>query len=134
MSSGSGPIQYPTTSLLVTVKDNKIKRFPLNGIVLETAGGFEAGTYGTLTLSAISGNRLEDNGNVGILVQYADASTQTNSSNQLFLNEAEDNHVNDCEDDTATYGTLTAETYNTWIKNIGSTSTPNGLCSPGGWH
>jgi parallel beta-helix repeat protein len=123
----------PTLSSYITVKDNNIERFPLNGILVG-AGPFSSQTWGTIYNSGIAGNRLKDNGNDGILIQYADPVTNSNYENQLFANDAEDNHVNDCEDDTATYGSFTAETYNTWIINVGSRSEPTGLCSPGTWH
>jgi hypothetical protein len=51
----------------------------------------------------------------------------------LFDNKALNNQKNDCEDNTAPYGTFTADTYNTWFNNIGSMSLPNGLCTARGW-
>jgi hypothetical protein len=130
---GFGPNpSSPATGAFLTVKDNQIERFPLNGIA-EEAASFLSKTTGTLVYAQISGNRLEDNGNDGILIEYADPSTGTNFLNQLFSNDAHGNQVNDCEDDTAPYGTLTAETYNTWIVNVGNTSSPAGLCARRGW-
>jgi hypothetical protein len=84
---------------------------------------------GTLAVSSISGNDVEDNGNVGILIEEG----ASNFYNSLVDNEAEGNHTNDCEDDT-TSGTGTLGTLNTWFNNIGSLSSPAGLCAPGGGH
>ncbi len=117
----------PSGSSSVTVKDNKIKRFPGNGIVVEESGG-----TGTLQFASISGNEVEDNGADGILIE----NSTDNSGNVLWDNEAEGNPTNDCEDDSGmtTPGTGTAGTHNTWFNNIGTTSSPNRLCSPGRSH
>jgi parallel beta-helix repeat protein len=113
------------------VSNNRIKRFAGNGIVAETTEASPAGS-GTLFQSSISRNDIEDNGNDGILIEEGSA----NFSNSLVDNEAEDNHVNDCEDDTNLIpsGTGTAGTHNTWFNNLGSLSVPAGLCAPGSGH
>jgi hypothetical protein len=104
------------------VSNNTVKQFKGNGIVAEAGD--------TLYYSAISGNDVEDNGEDGILIQlYSD----DNEYNTLFDNKAEGNHMNDCEDDSAGYGSFTAGTYNTWFNNIGTTSDPTGLCTARGW-
>jgi len=100
------------------VSNNRIKRFAGNGIVAEAS---------TLEDSGVTGNQVEENGLVGILIEAAD-----NYYNTLVDNQAEDNHTNDCEDDTT--GSLTANTDNTWFNNHGNLSSPNGLCAPGRWH
>jgi parallel beta-helix repeat protein len=108
-----------------SVNNNKVKRFPKNGIVAEDSTG-------TLYDSTISGNDVEDNGQDGILIE-GPASTY-NYGNVLFGNKAEGNHVNDCEDDTTGTGSGTPPTANTWFNNIASSSLPTGLCTPGTWH
>jgi hypothetical protein len=126
-------------SVGVSIKENKIKRFPLNGIVLEAATVSSTAT-GTSVADGIVGNHLEDNGNDGILIEYADPSTNTNYGNQLLRNEAEGNQNYDCEDDTQ--GSLsttipvigTEGKANTWVNNIGPRSSPTGICSSGPWH
>ena len=65
---------------------------------------------------------------VGILI----GASPYNYYNTLVDNQAEDNHTNDCEDDTT--GTFTANTANTWFNNNGNLSLPNGLCAPGDRH
>jgi parallel beta-helix repeat protein len=105
------------------VNNNRIRRFPSNGIVAEDG-------YGTLYDSVISGNEVEDNGQDGILI--AGPASNYNYANLLFGNKAAGNHTNDCEDDTIGSGTL--GTGNTWFNNIGSSSYPVGLCTPGGIH
>jgi parallel beta-helix repeat protein len=107
------------------VTNNRVKRFAGNGIAAESSSG-----TGTLFASSISGNEVEDNGNDGILIEAA--SVNWNAVNSLLDNEAEGNHVNDCEDDTTGGGTLL--TGNTWFNNIGSLSHPAGLCAPGAGH
>jgi hypothetical protein len=114
------------------VNNNTIKGFAGNGIVAEALSG-----SGTLAESQIEGNDLEDNGNDGILIEAA--TTFGNFSNTMLHNEAEGNHTFDCEDDTngSTHvppvsGTL--GTANTWANNIGTLSSPRGLCAPGTWH
>jgi hypothetical protein len=118
------------------VSNNRIKRFAGNGIVAEAAEG-----TGTLYLSSISGNEVKDNGNDGILMELsrvpvntraAETSEAYNSDNALLHNEAEGNHNYDCEDDTT--GSMTAGTANIWFNNIGSLSSPRGLCTLGKWH
>jgi parallel beta-helix repeat protein len=98
---------------------NTIKRFPGNGIVAESQ------TAAALYDSMISGNEVEDNGQDGILIEAGSDSYD----NVLFGNKTEGNHTNDCEDDTTGSGTLA--TANTWFNNIGSSSNPTGLCTPG---
>jgi parallel beta-helix repeat protein len=103
------------------VSNNTVRGFAGSGIVAQPT------SPSTLQASMVSRNYIEDNGEGGILLG--------NSSyyNQLEDNKAQGNHPNDCEDDTAPNGSYTAETYNTWINNSGSLSSPTGLCSPGGW-
>jgi len=106
-----------------SVNNNKVKRFPKNGIVAEDSTG-------TLYDSTISGNDVEDNGQDGILIEAGSDSYD----NVLFGNKTEGNHTNDCEDDTIGSGlTLIGSlgTANTWFNNIGSSSNPTGLCTPG---
>jgi hypothetical protein len=105
------------------VSNNRIKRFAGNGIVAEAYSGI-----GTLPYSSISGNDVEENGNDGILIEESSG----NAYNSLVDNEAEGNHVNDCEDDTYQLpsGAGTAGTFNVWFNNIGSLSSPAGLCAP----
>jgi parallel beta-helix repeat protein len=108
------------------VSNNRIKRFAGNGIVAETTPPLPGPA--TLFQSSISGNDVEDNGNDGILIEEGDP----NFSNAVVDNEAEGNHVNDCEDDTYLMGggTGTVGTFGTWFNNIGSLSLPAGLCAP----
>ena len=122
---GSGP------SVGCRVNNNRVTRFPGNGIVAEDGTG-------TVFSSLISGNEVEDNGEDGILIE-GPASTY-NYGNFLFENEAEGNQVKDCQDDTigsvSTFmGTL--GTANNWFNNIGNLSYPPGpppLCTPGRGH
>jgi parallel beta-helix repeat protein len=102
------------------VSYNTIKRFAGNGIVAEPYDSDE-----TLYYSLISGNDVEDNGNVGILIGLA----PENYDNTLFHNTALFNQTNDCEDDTGPGNPLTLGTNNTWFNNIGSLSSPAGLCT-----
>jgi parallel beta-helix repeat protein len=102
------------------VSNNTIKRFAGNGIVAEPYDSNE-----TLYYSLISGNDVEDNGNDGILIALA----PYNYYNTLFHNTAQFNHTNDCEDDTGPGNSLTLGTNNTWFSNIGSLSSPVGLCT-----
>jgi len=110
----------------VNVTNNRIKGFPENGIVVEQSGGvgtlFGAGSY-------IVGNEVSDNGNDGILIEGASPSYNTGIS--LFGNEAEGNHMYDCQDTSSGAGPLGA---NTWWNNAGNLSSPNGLCTPGRRH
>ena len=113
-------------NLLVNVKNNKIKGFPGNGIVVEELSG-----VGTLNNCSIAGNEVQDNGLDGILIE-GPASTD-NYGIFLFENEAEGNHVFDCADDmTKGFGTL--GTGNNWSNNTGNLSYPTGLCTPGRRH
>jgi hypothetical protein len=108
------------------VTNNKIRGFAGHGIVAEAA----IGSTGTLYGSWVLRNVVEDNGLDGILI----ASGDDNSSNTVLENKAQDNGVNDCEDDTGPGGPYTAGTSNTWFNNIGTSSSPSGLCAPGRWH
>jgi len=110
------------------VSDNRIKRFPGNGIMAEDGRGT---VYG----SSISGNQVEDNGQDGILIEGPASSY--NYGNLLFNNEARGNTNRDCEDDTqgstaSFVGTL--GTANTWFNSTGSLSYPKGLCTPRSGH
>ncbi len=109
--------------VLCQVSKNTIKGFAGNGIV---AG--PASSAGTLNGSLISRNDVEENGNDGILIGPATFS----GYNMFFDNKAEGNRVFDCADETT--GTFTAGTYNTWFNNVGNTSSPTGLCTPGRSH
>jgi parallel beta-helix repeat protein len=114
----------------LNVIDNKIERFPGNGIVAEEelVSSTPTGTiYGPG--SFIVGNKVYDNGLDGISIEGA---STYNSSLPLDDNEAEGNHVFDCHD-TST-GAGTAGTGNTWLNNTGNLSSPAGLCSPGRGH
>jgi parallel beta-helix repeat protein len=110
---GTGPNAF------MTVRDNKIRRFPGNGIIAEASSG-----GGTLRTSSISGNDVVDNGTDGILIELS----PDNYWNTLFDNKAEGNQVVDCADDTT--GTFTLGTANTWFNDIGNLSSPTGLCTP----
>jgi hypothetical protein len=104
-----------------SVTNNRIARFAGNGIVAEPTSA------STLQVCQITQNDIEDNGGVGILIGNASA----NQYNQIMDNRVEENHVYDCEDETA--GTLsgTPPTANTWFNNSRGVSSPNGLCGPG---
>jgi hypothetical protein len=112
------------------VSNNTVKRFAGNGIVAETKGTLPGSP--TLGSSMISGNDVEHNGNDGILIEEGDG----NYHNTVADNQAEGNHMYDCEDDTYLITpppfspiTGTAGTANTWFNNIGSLSDPAGLCA-----
>ena len=108
----------------VNVRNNKIKGFPQNGIVAEEQSG-----TGTLVFSWIVGNEVLDNGSDGIFIERAGVN---NHNNELFDNEAEGNHLLDCDDTTAGGGTL--GTWDAWFNNTGNSSSPPGLCTPGRGH
>jgi parallel beta-helix repeat protein len=110
-------------NLGVNVRNNKITGFPGNGIVAEELSG--TGTFGYANW--IAGNEVYDNGANGIFIE---GSSLLNSGMFLFDNEAEGNHVSDCQDTSTGSGTL--ETGNIWFNNIGSLSSPTGLCRPPG--
>jgi len=115
----------------VIVKDNTIKGFKDNGIVAETDTTVSP-TLGMTRYSSIVANEVEDNGQDGIFIQGADV---YNSNVSLFDNEAEGNHVFDCQDTSiATAPGYTLGTHNTWFNNIGRLSYPKGLCTPGRGH
>jgi parallel beta-helix repeat protein len=109
------------------VSNNTITRFAGNGIVAQPAVSAPYYEYSTLYLCMIAHNDVEDNGKDGILI----GNGEYNYYNAVFDNKAEGNGRNDCEDDTV--NDLTAGTYNTWFNNIGSLSSPGGLCTQGGW-
>jgi parallel beta-helix repeat protein len=120
------------------VSNNRIKRFTGNGIVAEPVS-----CASTLQWTGVSGNDVEDNGNVGILIGATPCASPPSPYNQfnefisLVDNEAQGNHVNDCEDDTTGGGYTpigTLGTANTWFNNIGNSSSPAGLCTPGRGH
>jgi hypothetical protein len=110
-------IFVPGYSQNIYVENNKIKRFPGNGIIAEE---------GTAEYSSIFGNEVEGHGNDGILIE------SNNTINIMLDNEAYRNAHNDCEDDTT--GGATAGTDSKWFNNTGSTSSPPGLCAPGRRH
>jgi hypothetical protein len=110
----------------IYVKNNRIRRFPGTGILVEAP---DPSPLGTLGFSFILGNEVEDNGLDGI---YIDGITYINVGNTLLDNEAEGNHRFDCHDDTT--GTGTAHTGNTWFHNTGNLMYPTGLCTPGRGH
>jgi hypothetical protein len=101
----------------VNLRNNKIKGFPENGIVAEEQSG------GTLIGSWIGGNEVQENGLDGILIGV------NNHNISVFDNEAEGNHALDCEDDTTGGGTLGRA--DAWFNNIGNSSSPARLCTPG---
>ena len=115
----------------VVVKDNRIKGFKDNGIVAETDTTVSP-TLGMTRYSSIVGNHVEDNDQDGIFIEGAD---KYNSNISLFDNEAEGNHVFDCQDTSLATGPgYTLGTHNTWFNNIGNLSYPRGLCTPGRVH
>jgi len=113
----------------VVVKNNTIVGFKGNGIVAETDTTVSP-TLGMTRYSSIVGNEVRDNGLDGISIKGADV---YNTNISLFDNEAEGNHVFDCQD-TSTGTGYTLGTHNTWFNNIGNLSSPNGLCTPGRGH
>lgn len=113
----------PTYNYYVTVKNNKIKGFPENGIVADTQTG------GTLIFSWILGNEVLDNGSDGISIQ------DSNYNISLFDNEVEGNLL-DCNDAT-TGGVGTLTTQDIWLNDTGNSSNLTGpppLCTPGSGH
>ena len=113
----------PTYNYYVTVKNNKIKGFPENGIVAEEQSG------GTLISSWILGNEVLDNGSDGISIQ------DSNYNISLFDNQVEGNPL-DCNDAT-TEGSGTLGTQNIWLNDTGNSSNLTGpppLCTPGRGH
>ena len=113
-----------TPSYNVFVKNNEIKGFPENGIVAEQQSG-----TGTLLYSFIGGNKVRDNGSDGIIIE---GDGVNNHNIELFNNEAEGNHLLDCDDTTSGGGTLGA--WDAWFNNAGNSSSPPGLCTPGRGH
>jgi len=115
----------------VVVKDNRIKGFKDNGIVAETDTTVSP-TTGMARYSSIVANDVEDNGLDGIFIEGA---VVYNTNISLFDNEAQGNHVFDCQDTSLATGPgYTLGTHNTWFNNIGNLSSPNGLCTPGRGH
>jgi parallel beta-helix repeat protein len=109
----------PSGNSGVSVTSNKIRGFPENGIVVEE---------GMLGGSWIVGNEVLDNGSDGILMQYG--------VNSLIDNQAQGNRLYDCEDLTVPFGPGpgTLGGYNYWFNDIGTSSSPTGLCTPGRGH
>jgi len=115
----------------VVVKDNRIKGFKDNGIVAETDTTVSP-TTGMARYSSIVANDVEDNGLDGIFIEGA---VVYNTNISLFDNEAQGNHVFDCQDTSLATGPgYTLGTHNTWFNNIGNLSSPRGLCTPGRGH
>jgi hypothetical protein len=115
----------------VVVKNNTIVGFKGNGIVAETDTTISP-TLGMTRYSSIVGNEVRDNGLAGISIAGAGV---YNTNISLFDNEAEGNHVFDCQDTSLATGPgYTLGTHNTWFNNIGNLSSPNGLCTPGRGH
>jgi hypothetical protein len=113
----------PTYNYYVTVKNNKIKGFPENGIVAEEQSG------GTLIYSWILGNEVLDNGSDGISIQ------DSNYNISLFDNQVEGNPL-DCNDAT-TEGTGPSGITDIWVNDTGNSSNLTGpppLCTPGRSH
>jgi parallel beta-helix repeat protein len=113
----------PTYNYYVTVKNNKIKGFPENGIVADTQ------TEGTLIYSWILGNEVLDNGSDGISIQ------DSNYNISLFDNQVEGNLL-DCHDAT-TEGTGPSGITDIWLNDTGNSSNVTGpppLCTPGRGH
>jgi len=113
----------PTYNYYVTVKNNKIKGFPENGIVAEEQSG------GTLIYSWILGNKVLDNGSDGISIQ------DSNYNISLFDNQVEGNLL-DCNDAT-TEGTGPSGITDIWLNDTGNSSNVTGpppLCTPGRGH
>jgi len=120
-AAAAGP--NPSYNYYVTVKNNKIKGFPENGIVADTQ------TDGTLIYSWILGNEVLDNGSDGISIQ------DSNYNISLFDNLVEGNLL-DCHDAT-TGGVGTLGTQNIWLNDTGNSSNLTGpppLCTPGRGH
>jgi hypothetical protein len=118
-AAGNNPIY----NYYVTVKNNKIKGFPENGIVAEEQSG------GTLIYSWILGNEVLDNGSDGISIQ------DSNYNISLFDNHVEGNLL-DCNDAT-TGGVGTLTTQDIWLNDTGNSSNLTGpppLCTPGRRH
>lgn len=99
-----GTSTAPNANWYLNVINNKIERFPGNGIVAEEelVSSTPTGTlYGPG--SFIVGNKVSDNGLDGIFIQGA---STYNSSIPLDDNEAEGNHAFDCHDTSTGTGTL----------------------------
>lgn len=93
-----------------TVRKNKVQRNTLDGVLLEDGDS-----------NRIERNQARDNGQDGI---HADASSE---GNFFRNNKALGNAVIDCHDQST--GSGTAGTANFWTNNIGTTDSPNGICS-----
>jgi parallel beta-helix repeat protein len=122
-----------TTDAQARIVENDVARSVFDGIALDGATGTKVednessdnavgiGLYGT-TAAKVDGNETGDNSDVGL---YAGGDT---SNNVFSDNEADDNTTFDCQDEST--GDGTAGTANTWVKNVGDTSSPAGLCKP----
>jgi parallel beta-helix repeat protein len=122
------PLGTAPHSTTVNVKDNTIKGFPENGIVAEHES-VESAPTGTLASSWISGNQVQGNGADGIFIGI------NNHGITFFDNQAQGNHVLDCND--ASTGSGTLGTANDWFNNAGNSSYPAGpppLCTPASKH
>jgi parallel beta-helix repeat protein len=96
-----------------TVADNDIHHNESSGVFVETPD------------AVVARNRIRDNGSTGISL------TSTASGNRILHNVATGNDAGspgavDCSDEST--GTGTAGTANTWIGNIGGSSSPPGIC------
>jgi parallel beta helix pectate lyase-like protein len=109
--TGIGPSQN------LTVSDNSIQGMSLAGIVAEAIAGGSS-----LSNSLILRNDVHENGGDGILMDTG------NTGNLLTQNEADEDMIFDCHDNSSGSGTL--GTGNTWFNDAGKTSSPTGLCSP----
>jgi hypothetical protein len=112
----------------VVVKNNRIKGFKCNGIVAEAALG-----QGMTRYSSIVANQIKENGQYGINIEPA---TTYNTNISFFENEAKGNGVLDCNDDSVASGPsgYTLGTHDTWFYDIGNSSHPTGICTPGRGH
>ena len=98
-----------------TISENTIDGWN-NGIRI--TGGTD-GYWSNVTIAA---NHIAESAVDGITVG------QGNTGNSFLSNNVSSSAATDCVD--ATTGTGTALTANTWTANVGSTSTPAGLCNP----
>jgi hypothetical protein len=119
-----------TPNSQIYVKNNRIRRFPGTGILVES-NETSPFSLGTLSFSYILDNQVEDNGLDGIYIMYIPVGGiyAINVGNQLLDNQAEANQRFDCHDDSI--GSSTSGTGNIWFHNTGNLSSPTGLCAPG---
>jgi nitrous oxidase accessory protein NosD len=115
------------------VSANKVSSSTFDGITLDTVtqtllqsndssnNNEGIGVYAS-TGAKIDNNDTDDNDTDGL---FADTDT---SGNSFTNNEASGNGNLDCED--VSTGTGTAGTANTWLKDVGDTSSPAGICQP----